>query len=131
MRPRNEFKTISGSICAPLGFKTAAAFCDIKKLGTGKGSEKGRKDDLALIVSDVPASVAGMFTINGMRAAPVRVSAKRAAKNFASAIVVNSGNANAGTGPQGMRDAERMCALAAASVAALYERRDHPSAVPS
>src|SRR5436189_4485951 len=106
---KTKFALISGSIVAPRGFLASGVFCDIKKLGTGKGSEKGRKDDLALIVSDVPASVAGMFTINGMRAAPVRVSAKRAAKNFASAIVVNSGNANACIGPQGMRDAERMC----------------------
>src|SRR2546428_7945760 len=95
---KNPFRQIPGSICAPLGFKTAAVFCDIKKLGTGKGSEKGRKDDLALIVSDLPAVVAGMFTSNQMRAAPVRVSAKRASKNFARAIVVNSGNANACTG---------------------------------
>ena len=113
MRPRNEFKTISGSICAPLGFKAAAVFCDIKKIGTGKGSEKGRKDDLALIVSDVPASAAGMFTTNQVRAAPVKVSARRAAKNLTRAIVVNSGNANACTGKQGMRDAERMTKITA------------------
>src|SRR2546430_5246526 len=113
MRPRNEFKTISGSICAPLGFKAAAVFCDIKKIGTGKGSEKGRKDDLALIVSDVPASAAGMFTTNQVRAAPVKVSAPRAAKNLARAIVVNSGNANACTGKQGMRDAARMTKITA------------------
>jgi glutamate N-acetyltransferase/amino-acid N-acetyltransferase len=121
MRPV-QFKPIPGSICAPLGFKTAAVFCDIKKLGTGKGSEKGRKDDLALIVSDVPAAVAAMFTTNQMRAAPVRVSAKHAA-NFARAIVINSGNANACTGAQGLRDAEKMCALAADAVAAVYDRR--------
>ncbi|HET9801490.1 MAG TPA: hypothetical protein VFP82_07360, partial [Chthoniobacterales bacterium] len=61
---KNSFRQIPGSICAPRGFKCAAVFCDIKKLGTGKGSEKGRKDDLALIVSDRPAAVAGMFTTN-------------------------------------------------------------------
>ena len=75
---KNSFRKISGSICAPLGFKAAAVFCDIKKIGTGKGSEKGRKNDLALIVSDVPASAAGMFTTNQVRAAPVKVSARRA-----------------------------------------------------
>jgi hypothetical protein len=37
------FKRIEGSICAPGGFKAASVFCDIKRLGTGKGSEKGRK----------------------------------------------------------------------------------------
>src|SRR5438132_8249045 len=116
------FKKTPGSICAPLGFKVAAVFCDIKKIGTGKGSEKGRKRDLALIVSDVPAAVAGMFTCNQVCAAPVKLSAKRAEKKFARVIVVNSGNANACTGNQGMRDAEAMARIAAASVAALYER---------
>src|SRR6202011_1296835 len=97
MSDENNFKTISGSICAPRGFKAAAVFCDIKKFGTGKGSEKGQKRDLALIVSDVPAAVAGMFTTNQVCAAPVKVSAKRAARKTARAIVVNSGNANACT----------------------------------
>jgi len=117
---QKAFRKIPGSICAPLGFKAAAVFCDIKKLGTGKGSEKGKKRDLALIVSDVPAAVAGMFTMNQVCAAPVKLSAQRAAKNFARGIVVNSGNANACTGNQGMRDAEAMAEIAAASVAALY-----------
>src|SRR5213596_790759 len=84
---KNSFREISGSICAPRGFKCAAVFCDIKKLGTGKGSEKGRKNDLALIVSDVPAAVAGMFTTNQVCAAPVKVSARNAARKFARGIV--------------------------------------------
>src|SRR6478672_9165372 len=110
---KNTFRQIPGSICAPRGFKCGAVFCDIKKLGTGKGSEKGRKDDLALIVSDVPAAVAGMFTSNQVCAAPVKISRQRATKKSARAIVVNSGNANACTGAQGMKDARRMTRLAA------------------
>jgi glutamate N-acetyltransferase/amino-acid N-acetyltransferase len=106
-------KQIAGSICAPRGFKCASVFCNIKKLGTGKGSEKGRKRDLALIVADVPATVAGMFTTNQVCAAPVKVSAPRAAKKSARAIVVNSGNANACTGAQGLRDAKTMTKVAA------------------
>jgi glutamate N-acetyltransferase/amino-acid N-acetyltransferase len=113
---RRLFKQVPGSICAPRGFKCAAVFCDIKKLGTGKGSEKGRKDDLALIVSDVPAAVAGMFTTNQICAAPVKVSAQRTAKNFARAIVANSGNANACTGKQGIVDANRMTEVAGKSL---------------
>ncbi len=116
MNPRTHFKQIPGSICAPRGFKAAAVFCDIKRLGTGKGSEKGRKDDLALIVSDEPAAVAGMFTTNQVCAAPVKVSARHAAKKFARAIVVNSGNANACTGVRGMADAEKMTELAGQSL---------------
>src|ERR1700675_37145 len=107
-----RIKQISGSICAPRGFKAAAIFCDIKRLGTGQGSEKGRKRDLALIVSDAPAAVAGMFTTNQVCAAPVKVSAPRAAKNLARAIVVNSGNANACTGRRGITDAKKMTELA-------------------
>src|SRR3954471_5815775 len=111
MPNKSKFKQIPGSICAPLGFKAAAVFCDIKRLGTGKGSEKGKKDDLALIVSDVPAAVAGMFTSNRVCAAPVKLSARNAARKSARAIVVNSGNANACTGDQGMRDAKAMAHL--------------------
>jgi glutamate N-acetyltransferase/amino-acid N-acetyltransferase len=113
---KKPFREIPGSICAPRGFKAAAVFCDIKRLGTGKGSEKGRKDDLALIVSDVPAAVAGMFTTNQVCAAPVKVSARNAARKFARAIVVNSGNANACTGARGMADAEEMTKLTAQSL---------------
>ena len=113
---KNSFREIPGSICAPRGFKCGAVFCDIKKLGTGKGSEKGRKDDLALIVSSVPAAVAGMFTTNQVCAAPVRVSRKVAARKFARALVVNSGNANAATGPQGLRDADAMTRLTASAL---------------
>jgi glutamate N-acetyltransferase/amino-acid N-acetyltransferase len=110
------FKRIEGSICAPQGFKAAAVFCDIKRLGTGKGSEKGRKRDLGLIVSDAAAAVAGMFTTNQVCAAPVKLSASRAAKRFARAIVVNSGNANACTGRRGIADAKRMTETAAAAL---------------
>jgi glutamate N-acetyltransferase / amino-acid N-acetyltransferase len=117
------FKQIPGSICAPRGFKVAAVFCDIKRIGTGKGSEKGRKDDLALILSDIPAAVAGMFTTNQVCAAPVKVSARNAAGKFARAIVVNSGNANACTGAQGIKDAQEMTRVTAKAVAAVYDRR--------
>src|SRR5713101_1581466 len=111
-----KLKRIDRSICAPRGFKAAAVFCDIKRLGTGKGSEKGRKRDLALIVSDGPAAVAGMLTTKQVCAAPVKLSAQRAAQRFARGIVVNSGNANACTGYQGMRDAKRMAEMAAGAL---------------
>src|SRR3989454_12806038 len=108
-----KFSRISGSIAAPRGFLASGIFCDIKRLGTGKGSEKGRKRDLALIVSEVPATVAGMFTTNQVCAAPVKVCIERVKKGFARAIVVNSGNANACTGKQGLKDALAMTALVA------------------
>jgi glutamate N-acetyltransferase/amino-acid N-acetyltransferase len=106
------FKEISGSIVAPQGFLAGGVFCDIKRLGTGKGSNKGRKRDLALIVSEVPAAVAGMFTTNQICAAPVKICVERVKKGAAQAVVVNSGNANACTGRQGLRDAREMTRLA-------------------
>jgi glutamate N-acetyltransferase/amino-acid N-acetyltransferase len=105
------FKTIAGSITAPRGFLASGVFCDIKRLGTGKGSNKGKKRDLALIFSETPAAVAGMFTTSRVCAAPVKISIPRAQGNRARAIVVNSGNANACTGAQGLRDAREMAAV--------------------
>ncbi len=111
--PTPPFRHIEGSVTAPHGFLASAVFCDIKRLGTGKGSNKGKKRDLGLIVSETPAAVAGLFTTSQVCAAPVKVSAQRVARGSAQAIVVNSGNANACTGRQGRRDAEEMTAAAA------------------
>ena len=106
-----KFKNVEGAVIAPQGFRTAGVFCDIKRLGTGKGSDKGPKRDLTLIVSDEPCAVAGMFTTNQICAAPVKVCVARVAKGIAQAVVVNSGNANACTGKQGMKDALAMVRL--------------------
>src|SRR5262244_3302133 len=100
-----KLKEVPGSILAPKGFKASGVFCDIKRIGTGKGSDKGQKRDLALIVSEAPANLAGLFTTNQICAAPVKVCLERMKKGRAQAIVVNSGNANACTGKQGMKDA--------------------------
>ncbi|HZF00501.1 MAG TPA: bifunctional glutamate N-acetyltransferase/amino-acid acetyltransferase ArgJ [Methylomirabilota bacterium] len=105
---KNSFKEIPGSVVAPKGFLAGGVFCDIKKLGTGKGSNKGQKRDLALIVSKTPATVAGMFTTNQICAAPVKVCVERVKGGMAQVVVVNSGNANACTGNQGMADAREM-----------------------
>ncbi len=106
-----KFKKIRGSITTPLGFRAAALFCDVKTLGTGKGSNKGQKRDLALIVSDVPAKAAGMFTTNQICAAPVKLCIEHLRNNSAQAVVVNSGNANACTSLQGLADAREMAML--------------------
>src|SRR5215510_1834894 len=107
---------IPGSIVAPKGFRASGVFCDIKRLGTGKGSEKGTKRDLALIVSEAAANVAGVFTTNQICAAPVKVCLRRVKSGRAQAIVVNSGNANACTGQQGMRDALAMASFTEAAL---------------
>ncbi|MGE4182986.1 MAG: bifunctional glutamate N-acetyltransferase/amino-acid acetyltransferase ArgJ, partial [Limisphaerales bacterium] len=111
MKP--SFRPIEGSIVAPRGFRTAGVACDIKRLGTGKGSDKGPKRDLALLVSDVPCAVAGLFTTNQVCAAPVKVCIERVRKGVAQALVINSGNANACTGRTGLRDARTMTSVTA------------------
>lgn len=88
----------------PRGFKSAGVYCGIKKPGLL---------DLALIVSETEASVAGVFTTNRVCAAPVRWSKQVVAGGRARAIIVNSGNANCLTGEQGERDAQRMAELVA------------------
>jgi glutamate N-acetyltransferase/amino-acid N-acetyltransferase len=82
------------------GFKFAGVACGIKK---------SKKKDLALIVSDQPATAAALFTTNRVKAAPVIVGMGRMRGGKLQAIVVNSGNANACTGGRGLRDAEAMC----------------------
>jgi len=106
-----KLKEIPGSVVAPQGFTAAGVFCDIKRLGTGKGSDKGPKRDLALILSEAPATVAGLFTTNQTCAAPVKVCVERVKRGRARAVVVNSGNANACTGREGLRDAREMVDL--------------------
>ncbi|MBL9135210.1 MAG: bifunctional glutamate N-acetyltransferase/amino-acid acetyltransferase ArgJ [Verrucomicrobiales bacterium] len=105
---KTPFRSIEGSIVAPRGFRAGGVFCDIKRIGTGKGSEKGQKRDLAIIASVVPCSVAGLFTTNQICAAPVKVCVDIVRGGSAQAIVVNSGNANACTGRQGLLDARAM-----------------------
>jgi len=98
-------KTVPGGIIAPLMFRCAGVACGVK---TAAGAP-----DLALIVSDLPAAAAGVFTTNRVQAAPVVLSRKRVAGGKMRGIVANSGNANACTGARGMRDAARMAQLAA------------------
>ena len=97
-------KKIAGGITAPKGFKAAGVKAGIKKSG---------KLDLAIIYSTVPASVAAVFTNNTMAAAPVIVSRQVVQNGTASAVVVNSGCANACTGSQGLLDAQEMAHVTA------------------
>src|SRR6516225_47388 len=69
--------------------------------------------DLAVVLSDVPAACAGVFTQNRVAAAPVQVCRERLPAADARGVVICSGNANACTGQQGLVDARRMAALAA------------------
>lgn len=85
-----------GGVTAPEGFKAGALFAGIRKV----------KKDLALIISDAPARVAGVFTLNRTQAACVTIDRQQLERSeVCSAILVNSGNANACTGERGWNDA--------------------------
>ena len=86
------------------GFKFAACAAGLKKNG---------KLDLGLIVSDMPATSAGVFTTNKVVAAPVVVTTPRVRSGRCQAILVNSGNANACTGAEGLANARACGALVA------------------
>ena len=94
--------------------------------GISAGIKKDGKRDLGLIYSEVPAQVAGLFTTNAVKAAPVRLDMERMKKGLCQAIVVNSGNANACTGSQGLRDANRVSSLVAGQLK-IDERLVFPS----
>ncbi|HEV3342280.1 MAG TPA: bifunctional glutamate N-acetyltransferase/amino-acid acetyltransferase ArgJ [Pirellulales bacterium] len=76
------------------------------------------KFDLALVVSDRPATAAGVYTQNLVFAAPVKLDRARTPAATIRAVVINSGNANACTGERGDRDAARMAELAAGTCGA-------------
>jgi glutamate N-acetyltransferase/amino-acid N-acetyltransferase len=88
----------------PQGFRASGAAAGVKPSGD---------PDIALFVSDVPAVAAGVLTRNKVTAAPVKLCRERLAAGSARAIVMNSGNANACTGSDGLRHAEQMAACAA------------------
>lgn len=95
----------SAAATLPAGFRAA---------GIVAGLKKSRKPDMALFFSDVPAVLAGTFTTNQVKAATVRLDAARVADvGCAHGVVVNSGQANACTGKQGLRDAQAMAVHAA------------------
>ncbi len=95
-------------VCAPAGFRAGTAAAGIR--GDGGADHL----DVALIVSDRPCVAAGVFTQNLVKAAPVVISQLTLRRHGPiRAVVVNSGNANACTGPQGFRDALRTAAAAA------------------
>jgi glutamate N-acetyltransferase/amino-acid N-acetyltransferase len=92
-------KDIDGGVTAPAGFSAGTAECGIKVED---------RPDLVLIVSDVLAVAAGMFTTNRIKGAPVLVSRENVKKGTARAIVANSGNANVCNGEEGISAALAM-----------------------
>jgi len=95
-------KMISGGVCAAKGFKANGVHCGIRK--------NHSKKDLALIVSQVPASAAAVYTTNLVKGAPLAVTKNNISDGKAQAVICNSGNANT-CNANGIEIAEAMCAL--------------------
>jgi glutamate N-acetyltransferase/amino-acid N-acetyltransferase len=101
-----DIDTSAGAITRVPGFRASSAACGLKQSG---------QPDLALVVCDRAATAAGVFTTNAFRAAPVSYDAALLARRpppQVRAVAANAGNANACTGEQGLRDAQRMAKLA-------------------
>ncbi|MGE3272814.1 MAG: bifunctional ornithine acetyltransferase/N-acetylglutamate synthase, partial [Chloroflexota bacterium] len=112
MGTANQFRPVAdGGVTFPVGFSAGAVYAGIKTPGPDKL-------DLAILTSDRPAAVAGIFTTNAFCAAPVVVSREIVGTRRARAVIVNAGNANACTGEQGLADAREMAALAAGKTGA-------------
>lgn len=95
-------KKIEGGVCAAKGYKANGIHCGIRHNTT--------KNDLSMILSDVPASAAGVYTKNLVKGAPIYVTKKHIENGIAQAVIVNSGNANT-CNADGIEVAEKMCAL--------------------
>lgn len=102
----SKFYEIEGGVTAAKGFVANALSCGIKK-------PTATRLDLALIYSELPASSAGTFTTNRVRAACVRVSSDHLKRGDIRAVVANSGNANACTGKAGIEVARTECRIVA------------------
>ena len=100
-------KLISGGVCAAKGFRAGGIHCGIRKNRT--------KRDLSLIVSDVKASAAAVYTTNLVKGAPLTVTKKHLSDGYAQAVICNSGNANT-CNANGIEIAENMSALTASAL---------------
>src|SRR3989338_7576707 len=98
-----EIQEIRGGITAPLGFRANGTRCGIKRKGK----------DLAIIYSDVPASAAGLWTSNKIKAAHIYLDKRNIKSGIAQVIIANSWNANCCNGKAGLEDANLVTQAAA------------------
>lgn len=101
------FSSVDGGVVAAAGFRCAAVHCGLKKSGA---------PDIAIVTAEHPVSAAALFTTNRVAAAPVELSRVHIGNGSAQTVVINAGNANACTGPKGLRDAARTAEVAAAEL---------------
>ncbi|MGH7881456.1 MAG: bifunctional glutamate N-acetyltransferase/amino-acid acetyltransferase ArgJ, partial [Candidatus Dormibacteraceae bacterium] len=101
-------------VAAPRGYYMGSAACGIKAATAGESTlpAEGR-EDLTVLLSEHPCEVGGAFTTNQVKSASVLIDQRHLTLNRIRAIVISSGNANACTGSQGLRDAEQMARLTA------------------
>ena len=97
-----KINPISGGVCAAKGFKASGVHCGIRK--------NHAKKDIAMVVSDVRAAAAGVYTTNLVKGAPLTVTKNNISDGYAQAVVCNSGNANT-CNANGIEIAEGMCAM--------------------
>lgn len=101
------FTTLNGGVTTPKGFKASGVHCGIRK--------NRDKLDLALVVSEVQAATASVYTQNKVKGAPILVTQQNIADGYAQAIICNSGNANT-CNPNGVELAEKVCELTACAL---------------
>ncbi len=92
------YKLVAGNVTYPAGFTAAGVHAGIKR----------SNEDLALVYSELPGAAAGVFTANRVKAAPVVYTQRLLRRHELQAVVINSGNANACTGPEGYEHAAQM-----------------------
>ena len=102
---KTDQAVITGGVTTAAGFKAATVRAGIK--------ESRKRNDLTLLVSDSPATVAGTFTTNRVKAAPVKLCERHLIWGQAQAVIINAGCANACTGDQGIKDADAMAEMTA------------------
>lgn len=116
MKNFEGYKYIEGGVCASKGFKASGVYCGIKKSDAPDGNESPlkKKNDIALVVSDVMCNAAAVYTQNKVKGAPIIVTKKNlnATGGKAQAVIVNSKNANT-CNADGEQKAEKMCQLTA------------------
>jgi len=96
--------TIDGGVTAPKGYKASGVACGLKNNGN---------KDLAVVCSEDIAVAAGVFTTNVVKGHSLQLTMEHIKNGYAKAVIINSGNANACLGEQGIKDANEMAELAA------------------
>ena len=120
---------IKGGVCAPMGFTANAVFSGVKQGFSPESviidGEINKRGDTALVISISDCNTAGVFTKNRVKAEPVKLCKEILAKSSKNirGVILNSGNANACTGEQGMIDAKSMCKTVANNLSNIQENQ--------